>query len=174
MPRGKKLRQIGTSHDAKATVKLRPLPTGEGSGSCRRMRLTATGEGANIPLSNNLWYNLRMNKNVKLARILRNNQTEQEEKLWQLIRNNKFYGYKFRRQFPIGDYIVDFVCLEKRIIIELDGGQHNEPEHIRYDNERTAYLERRCYKVIRFWNNEVNENIVGVYEKLQQEFGIEY
>ena len=115
-----------------------------------------------------------MNKNVKLAKILRKNQTEQEEKLWQLIRNNKFYGYKFRRQVPIGDYIVDFLCLEKRIVIELDGGQHNEPEHIRYDNERTAYLERRGYKVIRFWNNEVNENIVGVYEKLQQEFGIEY
>ena len=113
-----------------------------------------------------------MNKNVKLAKILRKNQTEQEEKLWQLIRNNKFYGYKFRRQVPIGDYIVDFLCLEKRIVIELDGGQHNEPEYIRYDNERTAYLEHRGYKVIRFWNNEVNENIIGVYEKLQQEFGI--
>ena len=75
-----------------------------------------------------------MNKNVKLAKNLRKNQTEQEEKLWQLIRNNKLYGYKFRRQVPIGDYIVDFLCLEKRIVIELDGGQHNEPEHIKYDN----------------------------------------
>jgi len=74
--------------------------------------------------------------------------------MWQLD------GYKFRRQQPIGNYIVDFVCLEKRLIIELDGGQHAEQSH--YDSERDAWLRDQRFTVLRFWNNDVLKNVEGV------------
>ena len=90
--------------------------------------------------------------------------TEQEKILWNILRNSKFYGLKFRRQVPIGDYVADFVCELHNIIIELDGGQHNEPENIGKDNIRTEFLKSKGYKVLRFWNNEINENLDGVYE----------
>ena len=98
--------------------------------------------------------------------------TPQERKLWEILRNREFFGYRFRRQFPIGQYIVDFICREKKIIIEVDGGQHNEPENIGYDNERTEYLISEGYQVIRFWNNEIDNNLEGVYEKLKEIFDI--
>ena len=69
----------------------------------------------------------------------------------------------------MGDYIVDFICKEAKIIIEIDGGQHNEPENIEYDKTRTEYLNNLGYKVIRFWNNEIYENIEGVLLKLEVE-----
>ncbi len=75
-------------------------------------------------------------------------------------------GLKFKRQFPIGTYVVDFVCEEKKLIIELDGGQHNEPDNIELDKARTEFLESKGFKVIRFWNNDINLNIRGVYEFL--------
>lgn len=106
------------------------------------------------------------------ARYLRKNLTEQERKLWNIIRNKQFYGYKFLRQYPIEPYIVDFVCREKKIIIKIDGGQHNTPDNILADEQRTKYLEAKGYKVIRFWNNEIIKNIDGVYQKLKNEFGI--
>ncbi len=106
------------------------------------------------------------------ARYLRKNLTEQERKLWNIIRNKQFYGYKFLRQYPIEPYIVDFVCREKKIIIEIDGGQHNEPEGIEYDKKRSLFLSSRGFKVIRFWNNEIDNNIEGVYQILLKEFGI--
>ncbi len=110
--------------------------------------------------------------NIDLARRLRKNLTSQERILWQLFRNHNFYGYEIRRQSPIGKYIVDFVCREKKIIIEIDGGQHNTPDNILADEQRTKYLEAKGYKVIRFWNNEIIKNIDGVYQKLKNEFGI--
>ncbi len=110
--------------------------------------------------------------NINIARILRKNSTPQEKILWQILRNHNFYGYEIRRQSLIGNYIVDFVCRKKKIIIEIDGGQHNEPENIEYDKKRTEYLEQKGYKIIRFWNNEITKNIDGVYKKLQEEFGI--
>lgn len=114
-----------------------------------------------------------MNRNTVLARNLRKYQTPQEKKLWNLLRNHRFYGYEFRRQYCIGNYIVDFICREKKIVIELDGGQHNEPEHIKYDNERTAFLVSKGFKVISFWNKDINENIDGIYEQLLHEFVVE-
>ena len=99
--------------------------------------------------------------------------TPQEKKLWYVIRNRQFFGYRFRRQFPIGNYIVDFICREKKIIIEIDGGQHNEPKNIEYDNKRTEYLKSEGFQVVRFWNNEIDTNMFGVYEKLKMVFGIE-
>ena len=109
-----------------------------------------------------------MTKNTILARVLRKNMTSQEKALWKLLRNSKLNNYKFRRQYPIGDYIVDFICIEKFLIIEIDGGQHNETKNIEYDTTRTHYLEKRGFKVIRFWNNDIDKNMDGVYETLLQ------
>lgn len=103
------------------------------------------------------------------ARNLRKKQTLQEQHLWSILRNRQFYGLKFKRQVPIGLYVVDFCCNEKKVIIEIDGGQHNETRNIMYDNKRTTFLEAEGYKVIRFWNNEIDNNIEGVYKKLMQE-----
>ncbi len=98
------------------------------------------------------------------ARNLRKNQTDAEAALWKLVRAKQIQNLKFRRQHPIPPYIVDFVCIEKRLIIELDGGQHAEA--INYDELRTKFLESKGYTVIRFWNNEALNNIEGVYETL--------
>lgn len=114
-------------------------------------------------------YTYVMKKNTNLARELRKNQTPQEKKLWNILRNHQFYGYEFRRQYPIGDYIVDFICREKKIIIELDGGQHNEDKNIISDIKRTEFLNSLGYKVIRFWNNDINNNIDGVFNVIKNE-----
>ena len=90
---------------------------------------------------------------------LRKELTPAERKLWMVIRNDQL-GVNFRRQHAIGNFIPDFVCIEKKLIIELDGSQHLEQEE--YDKERTQYLESQGYKVIRFWNNEAMNNIEGV------------
>lgn len=97
------------------------------------------------------------------ARILRKNMTKQERILWTFLRKKNINNLKFRRQYPIGNYIVDFICNEKKLIIEIDGGQHNENKNITYDQERTKYLESKGYKVIRFWNNDIDNNIEEVY-----------
>lgn len=79
--------------------------------------------------------------------------TDAEKLLWRHLRNRELGGYKFRRQRPIGTYIVDFVCLEKKIVIEVDGGQH--AGQVELDAERSDYLKEKGYRVMRFWNNEV-------------------
>ena len=110
-----------------------------------------------------------MDKKYTLARNLRKNMTSQERKLWNLLRNRQLEGIKFVRQYPIGSYIVDFACREKKLVIELDGGQHNLKENIEYDDNRTMYLTQKGYKVIRFWNNEIDNNIEGVCLKILSE-----
>lgn len=100
------------------------------------------------------------------TRTLRKNMTKQERLLWQFLRKKNINGLKFRRQYPIGKYIVDFICNEKRLIIEIDGGQHNENQNIVYDQERTKYLETKGFKVIRFWNLDIENNIEGVYQEI--------
>ena len=87
------------------------------------------------------------------AREMRKNFTDAELKLWKRLRNRLTDGEKFRRQQPIGKYIVDFVCAERKLVVEVDGGQHSE--NVAYDSERTAWLESQGYCVLRFWNNEV-------------------
>jgi len=99
-----------------------------------------------------------------LARKLRGTSTDAEMLLWRHLRNRHMAGYKFRRQDVIGPYIVDFVCLDAGLIIEADGGQHLEQRH--RDRERTAFLESRGYKVIRFWNNEILCDIESVLEQI--------
>ena len=98
---------------------------------------------------------------------LRNNATKQEKKLWQYL-NKSQLGYKFRRQQPIDRYIVDFFCSELRLIIELDGGHHNEEKNKDYDKERTKFLNKLGYKVIRIWNNDIDKNIEGVIEYIKR------
>lgn len=104
-----------------------------------------------------------MHKLQPLARDLRKHQTDAERILWSHIRNKQLLGVKFKRQVPIGKYIVDFLSVQEKLIIEIDGGQHNEERNNQKDTERTKYLESG-YKVIRFWNNEIVENLNGVLE----------
>lgn len=107
-------------------------------------------------------------KNTNLARNLRKNSTLQERILWKLLRNSNINNLKFKRQYPIGNYIVDFICIEKMLVIEIDGGQHNEDLNIKLDNERTKYLESRGFRVLRFWNTDIDKNLGGVYQELMK------
>ena len=98
------------------------------------------------------------------ARELRKNLTEAESRLWSKLRRKQIGGHRFRRQFPIDKYIVDFVCLERRLIVELDGGQHNTAEGIENDRLRTDWLTSQGFLVIRFWNHDVMESLDAVLE----------
>ncbi len=102
--------------------------------------------------------------NIKKAKELRKNMTNAEIKLWYHLRNRNLNGFKFRRQQPIGKYIVDFVNQEKKLIIEVDGSQHLKHED--YDKERTKLLKKYGYKVIRFWNNDVLTDIGSIKESI--------
>jgi very-short-patch-repair endonuclease len=99
------------------------------------------------------------------ARELRTNMTDAEKRLWWLVRNRQLDGHKFRRQHPIGIFVADFVCIERRLIIELDGGQHADSAD---DARRTAWLEDHGWRVIRFWNNDVLTGTEGVLEVILQ------
>ncbi len=96
------------------------------------------------------------------SRELRKNMTHVERLIWHKIRARQLQGVRFRRQYPIGRYIVDFICLEQHLIIELDGGQHAEQQN--YDTDRDIWLTRQGFKVLRFWNNEVLENMDGIVQ----------
>ena len=98
--------------------------------------------------------------NVARARELRKSPTKSERALWKHLRMRQINGYKFRRQQPIGRYIVDFVNFERRVVIELDGGQHSQ--QMVYDSKRTAWLEAQGYQVLRFWNNQILEEAEAV------------
>jgi very-short-patch-repair endonuclease len=102
------------------------------------------------------------------AKDLRSRSTDAERILWSHIRAKRLEGFKFRRQHPIGKYIVDFACLESKIVIELDGGQHAEPDRKEYDRQRDDWLEKEGYRVLRFWDNEVLQNIRGVLEVIRE------
>jgi very-short-patch-repair endonuclease len=95
-------------------------------------------------------------------RRLRNDSTDAERHLWRHLRNRQLQGCKFRRQHPFGGFILDFACLERKLVIELDGGQH--ADETAYDLTRTQRLEQAGFVVLRFWNNEVFENVEGVVE----------
>ena len=97
-------------------------------------------------------------------RKLRNNQTDCEALLWSVLRNKQCNGYKFFRQYSVGKYILDFFCPKLRLAIELDGSQHQDQKV--YDQERTKYLKSQNIKVLRFWDNEVLENLEGVYQRI--------
>lgn len=102
------------------------------------------------------------------ARAPRKSETDAERKIWQLLRSRSLNDVKFRRQHPVGPYIVDFVCINEKLIIELDGSQHQQQQT--YDAQRTAFLEQAGYRVIRFWDNDVllkTENVMqAIYDAL--------
>ena len=99
------------------------------------------------------------------ARNLRKNATDAENRLWSRLRRNQLNGHHFRRQVPIGPYVADFVCAPKKLIVEVDGGQHADRKAS--DEARTRYLEDEGFCVLRFWNNDVLSNTDGVVETIQ-------
>ena len=100
------------------------------------------------------------------ARRLRANQTGAETALWRELRKLETKDTHFRRQVPIGPYVADFACLASRLVIELDGSQHGEEPIKSRDDERTRWLESEGYRVLRFWNNDVTNNLDGVLETI--------
>ena len=103
---------------------------------------------------------------TNMARNLRKRSTDAENLLWRHLRSRSLEGLKFRRQQPIGNYIVDFVCFEKRVIIEVDGGQHAVEKE--KDSKRDGWLNEQGFKVLRLWNNEVLRNTSGVLEVIRR------
>jgi very-short-patch-repair endonuclease len=101
------------------------------------------------------------------ARALRQNMTEAETRVWQMLRAHCMNGYKFRRQVPIGRYIADFVCHEARLVVEIDGGQHDSSSP--RETERSGFLQTEGYRILRFWNNDILANPDGVYEAIVTE-----
>jgi very-short-patch-repair endonuclease len=101
------------------------------------------------------------------SRTLRRDQTDVERKLWAVLRGRQLSGFKFRRQHPKDRYFVDFVCLEAKLIVELDGGQH--AEQVEYDARRSEVLEGAGFRVVRFWNLEVLEEFENVVETILRE-----
>lgn len=107
-------------------------------------------------------------KTRPFAKQLRAEATLAEQRLWFRLRNRRFEGLKFRRQLPIGPYIVDFVCLDQRLVIEVDGSRHNQLEGQLQDEARTAYLAREGFRVIRVWNNDVMGRMDAVLAFIRQ------
>jgi very-short-patch-repair endonuclease len=107
-----------------------------------------------------------MNELHDRARELRKRQTLAEQRLWRNLRDRRLNGWKFRRQKPIAGYIVDFVCIEATLIVEADGGQHQE--QAAYDDKRTRRLQEEGYTVLRFWNNDILRDTSSVLEKILQ------
>ncbi len=99
-------------------------------------------------------------------RTLRRTSTDAEVKLWSKLRNKQLLGYKFFRQYSVSNFIVDFYCPVKKLVIELDGSQHAEDQTVQYDKQRTLQLEALNIKIIRFWNTDVTSNLNLVLEKI--------
>ncbi len=106
---------------------------------------------------------MRNPKTQQYARALRNEPTDCERKLWQFLRLRQLGGLRFRRQVPIGRYIADFACVEAKLIVELDGGQHQDNEH---DLRRDTELVGQGFRVLRFWNNQVLQETEAVLEEI--------
>jgi very-short-patch-repair endonuclease len=137
-------------HRVLTGVCLLPLPPGEGR-----------GEGALSPAKKLLPLDL-----LNFAREIRKSQSDAESKMWQLLRDRRISDCKFRRQHPVDPYVLDFYCHEKRLAIELDGGQHNSDIARSHDQSRTRYLEKQRIRVIRFWNHEVVKDTEAVLEAI--------
>ena len=120
-----------------------------------------------LPLRERVRERVKMPNLHERARQLRRDSTDAERALWRLVRGRRFSDYKFRRQVPLGLYIVDFVCLEQKLVVEIDGGQHSEA--VGYDSARTEWLESQGFRVLRFWNNEALSNSDGMVEVILAE-----
>ena len=111
-------------------------------------------------------------RHLENARTLRREHTDAEGLLWSRLRDRQIENRKFRRQQPIGPYIADFACMSDKLVIELDGGGHAQRQT--RDRERDEYLGRNGYRVLRFWNTEVFENLSGVLERVREALGMEH
>jgi very-short-patch-repair endonuclease len=100
---------------------------------------------------------------IENARKLRKSMTDAERAVWRLLRDRRLEGWRFRRQVPVDRYIVDFICFEARLVIEVDGGQHADSES---DKKRDAYLQSHGFRVLRFWNNDALANPDGVQQTI--------
>ena len=136
-------------------MKRLPLPLGEGR-----------GEGGLEKRQAKAMY--RSRKILDHCRAMRTDATDAEVRLWRRLRNRQLDGVKFRRQHPVGPYIVDFYCHEANLAIELDGSGHQDPGQADYDRTRSAELQSMGITVIRFWNLEVRDNIEGVIAAIRQ------
>ena len=109
---------------------------------------------------------------TKRARQLRQIETWAEKLMWRWLRDRRFSGYKFRRQYPLGDYYLDFFCEEAELNIELDGGQHGFPDQQKHDAQREKFLQSRGIKTLRFWNSHLRRNAQSIrdtiFEELQE------
>tara|TARA_B100000315_G_C14166438_1_gene402501 strand:+ start:150 stop:533 length:384 start_codon:yes stop_codon:yes gene_type:complete len=105
-------------------------------------------------------------RTVSLAQSLRKRLTTSEKLLWQQLRRRQFHGYRFRRQTPLGPYIVDFLCVERMLVLEVDGDSHHYPRAKQKDQTRSAYLRERGFTVIRFSNSQIVESLDDVLEKI--------
>src|SRR5574340_524665 len=103
---------------------------------------------------------------INLRRQLRKGITPQERALWNILRNRKIQGLKFFRQYSVNNYILDFYCPKIKLCIEIDGGQHSESKNKIADIARSNYLNSLNIKILRFWNNEIDNNLEGTYEKI--------
>jgi len=103
---------------------------------------------------------------------MRHDLTWAEKLLWHQLRNRKLEGLKFRRQQPLGSYILDFYCPDKFLVVELDGGQHDIPEEREYDLRRTEFLKNEGLEVLRFWNSQMRENLPWVLELIRRKAGV--
>jgi len=109
---------------------------------------------------------MRDGQKTRFARRMRRNLTSAEKLLWWKLRRRS-QGWKFLRQPPVGPFVPDFACLEVRLVIEVDGETHSTEEEIAYDKSRTRYLEQRGWRVVRFWNSEIFENLDGVINTIR-------
>jgi very-short-patch-repair endonuclease len=105
-------------------------------------------------------------KTSTASRRLRVNQTDAEKRIWSKLRSRQLNGHKFVRQEPLGRYVCDFVCLEKKVVVEVDGGQHLESSR---DKARDEFMQNLGYRVLRFWNNDVLSNVDGVLQVIETE-----
>lgn len=104
---------------------------------------------------------MRGGQKTDAARALRANTTDAERRVWQILRKRRLAGHRFRRQCPLGPFVADFVCLDRGVVIEVDGGQHGDSPR---DASRDAWLRRRGFQVLRFWNHDVMGNLDGVHQ----------
>lgn len=107
---------------------------------------------------------VKSERTLNRARKLRREMSDEERILWMLLRDRRFAGFKFRKQVPLGDYVVDFVCFGSKLILELDGSQHTEPEQATFDAERTQYLEAAGFRVARIWCGDLFKDREGAME----------
>ena len=154
---------VATRAGARLTPHPHPSPRGEGLNSTSSRQFTNRHDKALLPREKG-GDEGQQSLMKSRSRTLRRDSTKAESLLWQQLRSRRLQGHKFRRQVPVGNYIVDFLCEDPPIIIELDGGQHMEQQG--YDQARSDWLVKNRFLVLRYWNNDVLENMQSVLENI--------